>query len=115
MGQCTTGLRDSHGVLIRKPTDIMANHCLLFTPFERRRCAGHHQHASVCSISVHGCTVHSKVAVALCRCSSDRTRSLRPPSGGLGCPACADNVNVRSPSHDRSPRQCRRCDMEDYR
>eukprot|EP00959_Pyramimonas_sp_CCMP1952_P259310 5421282-Pyramimonas_sp.AAC.1 len=22
----------------------------------------------------------------------------RPPSGGLGCPACADNVNMRSPS-----------------
>eukprot|EP00959_Pyramimonas_sp_CCMP1952_P203705 4259906-Pyramimonas_sp.AAC.1 len=31
----------------------------------------------------------------------------RPPSGGLGCPACADNANMRSPSHDRDPRHCR--------
>eukprot|EP00959_Pyramimonas_sp_CCMP1952_P133752 2797046-Pyramimonas_sp.AAC.1 len=46
MDQCTTGLRDSHGVLIRKPTEIMANHRLLLTPFERKRCSGHHQHAS---------------------------------------------------------------------
>eukprot|EP00959_Pyramimonas_sp_CCMP1952_P081319 1699135-Pyramimonas_sp.AAC.1 len=28
----------------------------------------------------------------------------RPPSGGPGGPACADNVNMRSPSHDRNPR-----------
>eukprot|EP00959_Pyramimonas_sp_CCMP1952_P146006 3057280-Pyramimonas_sp.AAC.1 len=27
----------------------MANHRLLPTPFERRRCAGHYQHASVCN------------------------------------------------------------------
>eukprot|EP00959_Pyramimonas_sp_CCMP1952_P281706 5888290-Pyramimonas_sp.AAC.1 len=46
MDQCTTGLRDPHGVLMRKPTEIMTNHRLLRTPFERRRCAGHHQHAS---------------------------------------------------------------------
>eukprot|EP00959_Pyramimonas_sp_CCMP1952_P054482 1139221-Pyramimonas_sp.AAC.1 len=38
----------------------------------------------------------------------------RPPSGGLGCPACADNVNVHSPSHDRDPRHCRWCDKGDY-
>eukprot|EP00959_Pyramimonas_sp_CCMP1952_P329304 6894140-Pyramimonas_sp.AAC.1 len=38
----------------------------------------------------------------------------RPPSGGLGCPACADDVNVRSPSHDRNPKHCRWCDKEDY-
>eukprot|EP00959_Pyramimonas_sp_CCMP1952_P180149 3767323-Pyramimonas_sp.AAC.1 len=31
----------------------------------------------------------------------------RPPSGGLGCPACADNVNMHSPSHDGNPRRCR--------
>eukprot|EP00959_Pyramimonas_sp_CCMP1952_P406324 8515941-Pyramimonas_sp.AAC.1 len=49
MDQCTTSLRDSHGVLTRKPTEIMANHRLLLTPFERRRCAGHHQDASVCN------------------------------------------------------------------
>eukprot|EP00959_Pyramimonas_sp_CCMP1952_P197361 4127322-Pyramimonas_sp.AAC.1 len=30
--QCTTGLRDSHGVLLRKPIEIMANHRLLLTP-----------------------------------------------------------------------------------
>eukprot|EP00959_Pyramimonas_sp_CCMP1952_P390969 8193209-Pyramimonas_sp.AAC.1 len=39
----------------------------------------------------------------------------RPPSGGRGCPACADNVNMHSPSHDRDPRHCRWCDMGDYR
>eukprot|EP00959_Pyramimonas_sp_CCMP1952_P041212 862039-Pyramimonas_sp.AAC.1 len=49
MDQFTTGLRDSHGVLLRKPTEIMANHRLLFTPFELRRCGGHHQHSSVCN------------------------------------------------------------------
>eukprot|EP00959_Pyramimonas_sp_CCMP1952_P280011 5854138-Pyramimonas_sp.AAC.1 len=27
----------------------MANHRLLFALFERRRCAGHHQHVSVCN------------------------------------------------------------------
>eukprot|EP00959_Pyramimonas_sp_CCMP1952_P249757 5221400-Pyramimonas_sp.AAC.1 len=37
------------GVLIRKPTEIMANHRLLLTPFERKRCDGHHPHASVCN------------------------------------------------------------------
>eukprot|EP00959_Pyramimonas_sp_CCMP1952_P037432 783363-Pyramimonas_sp.AAC.2 len=47
--QCTTGLRDSHGVLIRKLARIMANHRLLFTPFELERCSGHRQHASACN------------------------------------------------------------------
>eukprot|EP00959_Pyramimonas_sp_CCMP1952_P396576 8308986-Pyramimonas_sp.AAC.1 len=37
----------------------------------------------------------------------------RPPSGGLGCPACADNVNMRSPS-DKDPRHCRWYDKGDY-
>eukprot|EP00959_Pyramimonas_sp_CCMP1952_P048698 1017136-Pyramimonas_sp.AAC.2 len=36
MDQCTTGLRDSHGVLIRKPTEIMANHLFLLTPFSAK-------------------------------------------------------------------------------
>eukprot|EP00959_Pyramimonas_sp_CCMP1952_P230239 4813567-Pyramimonas_sp.AAC.2 len=27
----------------------MANHRLRITPFERKRCAGHHQHASDCN------------------------------------------------------------------
>eukprot|EP00959_Pyramimonas_sp_CCMP1952_P388589 8142425-Pyramimonas_sp.AAC.1 len=47
-GTCNMNMdqRDSHGVLVRKPTEIMANRRLLLTPFERRRCAGHHQHAS---------------------------------------------------------------------
>eukprot|EP00959_Pyramimonas_sp_CCMP1952_P385168 8072408-Pyramimonas_sp.AAC.1 len=31
----------------------------------------------------------------------------RPPSGGFGSPACADNVNMRSSSHDRNPKHCR--------
>eukprot|EP00959_Pyramimonas_sp_CCMP1952_P163071 3408936-Pyramimonas_sp.AAC.1 len=31
----------------------------------------------------------------------------RPPPGGLGSLACADNVNTRSPSHDRIPKHCR--------
>eukprot|EP00959_Pyramimonas_sp_CCMP1952_P269974 5644255-Pyramimonas_sp.AAC.1 len=31
----------------------------------------------------------------------------RPPSGEHGCPACADNVSMHSPSHDRDPRHCR--------
>eukprot|EP00959_Pyramimonas_sp_CCMP1952_P202965 4244680-Pyramimonas_sp.AAC.1 len=30
----------------------------------------------------------------------------RPPSGGPGCPACADNVNMHSPSRDRDRRHC---------
>eukprot|EP00959_Pyramimonas_sp_CCMP1952_P355851 7452644-Pyramimonas_sp.AAC.1 len=38
----------------------------------------------------------------------------RPRSGGLGCPACVDNVNVHSPSHDRDPRHCRWYDKDDY-
>eukprot|EP00959_Pyramimonas_sp_CCMP1952_P441825 9249410-Pyramimonas_sp.AAC.1 len=49
MDQSTIGLRGSHGVLIRKPIEVMVNHRLLLTHFERRRCAGHHQHASVCN------------------------------------------------------------------
>eukprot|EP00959_Pyramimonas_sp_CCMP1952_P115843 2422079-Pyramimonas_sp.AAC.1 len=31
----------------------------------------------------------------------------RPPSGGLGCSACAGNANMRFRSHDRDPRHCR--------
>eukprot|EP00959_Pyramimonas_sp_CCMP1952_P357414 7484270-Pyramimonas_sp.AAC.1 len=49
MDQCTTGLRDFHGVLIRGPFEIMANRRLLLTPFESKLCTGHHQHASVCN------------------------------------------------------------------
>eukprot|EP00959_Pyramimonas_sp_CCMP1952_P393989 8255351-Pyramimonas_sp.AAC.1 len=49
MDQCTTGLRDSHGVPIRMPTAIVANHRLLFTLLERKRCTGHHQHAAACN------------------------------------------------------------------
>eukprot|EP00959_Pyramimonas_sp_CCMP1952_P087280 1826053-Pyramimonas_sp.AAC.1 len=49
MDQGTSGLHDSQGVSTRKPTHVMANHRLLLTPFERRRCAGHHQHASLCN------------------------------------------------------------------
>eukprot|EP00959_Pyramimonas_sp_CCMP1952_P112342 2348975-Pyramimonas_sp.AAC.1 len=36
-------------VPIRKSTDIMANHRLLLTSADRKRCSGHHQHASVCN------------------------------------------------------------------
>eukprot|EP00959_Pyramimonas_sp_CCMP1952_P079252 1656341-Pyramimonas_sp.AAC.1 len=36
-----------------------------------------------------------------------------PPMGGWGCPACADDVNVRSFSRDRSPEQCSWYDKED--
>eukprot|EP00959_Pyramimonas_sp_CCMP1952_P252706 5279693-Pyramimonas_sp.AAC.1 len=38
----------------------------------------------------------------------------RPPIGGPGCPACADNVDMRSPPHDRDPRHCRWYDKDDY-
>eukprot|EP00959_Pyramimonas_sp_CCMP1952_P364169 7625990-Pyramimonas_sp.AAC.1 len=38
----------------------------------------------------------------------------RPPSGGLGCPACADKANMHSSSHDRDPRHCRWYDKGDY-
>eukprot|EP00959_Pyramimonas_sp_CCMP1952_P232294 4854386-Pyramimonas_sp.AAC.1 len=31
---------------------------------------------------------------------------MGPSSGGWGCPACADNVNMHSPSHDRDPQHC---------
>eukprot|EP00959_Pyramimonas_sp_CCMP1952_P306565 6415931-Pyramimonas_sp.AAC.1 len=37
-----------------------------------------------------------------------------PPAGGLGCPACADDANMHSPSHDRNPKHCRWHDKEDY-
>eukprot|EP00959_Pyramimonas_sp_CCMP1952_P435298 9115051-Pyramimonas_sp.AAC.1 len=30
----------------------------------------------------------------------------RPLPAWLGCRACADNVNMRSPSHDRNPKHC---------
>eukprot|EP00959_Pyramimonas_sp_CCMP1952_P310659 6501219-Pyramimonas_sp.AAC.1 len=33
--------------------------------------------------------------------------------GGVGCPACADHVNMRSPSHGRNPKLCRWSDKED--
>eukprot|EP00959_Pyramimonas_sp_CCMP1952_P050745 1060280-Pyramimonas_sp.AAC.1 len=39
----------------------------------------------------------------------------RPPPGGLGCPACADNVNMHPLAHDRDPKHCRWHDTEDYR
>eukprot|EP00959_Pyramimonas_sp_CCMP1952_P386831 8107075-Pyramimonas_sp.AAC.1 len=40
--------------------------------------------------------------------------TARPPSGGLGCPASADNVDMHSPSHDRDPRHCRWYDKDDH-
>eukprot|EP00959_Pyramimonas_sp_CCMP1952_P431005 9026945-Pyramimonas_sp.AAC.1 len=36
VGQCTAGLRASHGVLIRSLIEIVVNHRLLRTPFERK-------------------------------------------------------------------------------
>ena len=39
---------------------------------------------------------------------------VQPPPGGYGCPACADNVDMHSPSHNRNPRQCRWYDKVDY-
>eukprot|EP00959_Pyramimonas_sp_CCMP1952_P432214 9051184-Pyramimonas_sp.AAC.1 len=147
MEQCTTGLRDSHGVLRREPIEIMANHRLVLTPFERKRCTGHHQRASVCNKElpmVAQCTAMMqllfveavKIAYALVQVTRDpfhcypysstvlvtnvRGYDLddpglprqpdgsiaRPPSGGFGCPACADNVNMHSPSHVEDPRPC---------
>eukprot|EP00959_Pyramimonas_sp_CCMP1952_P312470 6540377-Pyramimonas_sp.AAC.1 len=38
---------------------------------------------------------------------------MGPPSGGRGCPACAGNTSVHSPSHDRGPKRCRWYDKED--
>eukprot|EP00959_Pyramimonas_sp_CCMP1952_P017552 372474-Pyramimonas_sp.AAC.1 len=76
MDQCTTGLRGSHGVVVRKPTEIMANHRLLLIPLDRRRRAGHHKHASVCNGELSMAAHYFKDAVSLCRCSSDRTRSF---------------------------------------
>eukprot|EP00959_Pyramimonas_sp_CCMP1952_P139647 2922613-Pyramimonas_sp.AAC.1 len=49
MDQCTTGLRDSHSVLIRKPIEVTARHGSLLTPLDRKRCTGRHQRASVCN------------------------------------------------------------------
>eukprot|EP00959_Pyramimonas_sp_CCMP1952_P407887 8548092-Pyramimonas_sp.AAC.1 len=155
MDQCTTDLRDSHGVLRGKPTDIMANHRLVLILLERKRCSGHHQHVSVCkkelsmaaqytpkmqslfveSVHIahdlfqatrdlfHGDPYLSIVLASNARgCDSDDPslpRRLdgsisRPPSGGLVCPACADNFNVHSPSHDGDPRYCRWHDNGDY-
>eukprot|EP00959_Pyramimonas_sp_CCMP1952_P374109 7834796-Pyramimonas_sp.AAC.1 len=123
----------------------MANRPLLFTPYEGRRCAGHHQHASVCNRELsraahdtskmqslfvdavqiarglfqvnrgpfHGHPDSSTVPVTNARGSDLDDPTLprqpdvsiaRPPSGGLGCLARVDNVNVRSPSRDRNPK-----------
>eukprot|EP00959_Pyramimonas_sp_CCMP1952_P279384 5841180-Pyramimonas_sp.AAC.1 len=114
----------------------MANRRLLLASFERKRCVGHHEHASVCNQgprTVHGCRLYIRDAVSLDHARSSPVTSVRgydlgdptvrrqpdgpiarPLSGGLGCPACADNVNVRPPSHDRNPMHCRWCDKEDY-
>eukprot|EP00959_Pyramimonas_sp_CCMP1952_P300381 6282828-Pyramimonas_sp.AAC.1 len=63
----------------------------------------------------HGCPRSSTVLVTNARgCDLDGPSHprqpdgsiTRPPSGGLDCPACAGNVKVHSPSHDRDPRHC---------
>eukprot|EP00959_Pyramimonas_sp_CCMP1952_P045792 956889-Pyramimonas_sp.AAC.1 len=107
----------------------MANHSLLLTLFERKRCNGHHQHASVCNKELSIAAQHTpnmqsllveyvQIAHDLFRTTRDpflcypysstalainaREYDLddpspprqpdgsiaRPPSGGLGCPAC---------------------------
>ena len=47
MGQCATGLKDSHCVLIKKPTEMMANDQSLLEPFARLRCSDNHENAVV--------------------------------------------------------------------
>eukprot|EP00959_Pyramimonas_sp_CCMP1952_P117298 2451810-Pyramimonas_sp.AAC.1 len=132
----------------------MADHRLLLTHFERKRYAGHHQHASVCntklSMAAHQTSRMQslfvdavQIARDLCPVNRDplfghpfssivlvtHARGFdlddptspwqpdgsitRPPVGGLGCLACADNVNVHSPSYDRNPKHCRWHDKED--
>eukprot|EP00959_Pyramimonas_sp_CCMP1952_P401209 8407020-Pyramimonas_sp.AAC.1 len=63
----------------------------------------------------HGCPYSSTVLVTNARgCDLDGPSLpgqpsgsiARPLSGGPGCPACADTVNMRSPSHARAPRHC---------
>eukprot|EP00959_Pyramimonas_sp_CCMP1952_P265571 5552742-Pyramimonas_sp.AAC.1 len=133
----------------------MANHRLRLTPFERKRCTGHHQHASVCSTDLARaaqCTPkmqppfvdavqiahdlflvnrdpfhdhpHSSFAFVTnmrgfdlddpCIPRRPDGSIIRPPSRRWGCPACAGNSDMHSPSHDRDPKHCRWYDKEDY-
>eukprot|EP00959_Pyramimonas_sp_CCMP1952_P088975 1861758-Pyramimonas_sp.AAC.1 len=47
--QCSTGLRASYGTLIKKPTEMMADHHAILKPFGNRRCVGNHERARACS------------------------------------------------------------------
>eukprot|EP00959_Pyramimonas_sp_CCMP1952_P221872 4638473-Pyramimonas_sp.AAC.1 len=85
----------------------MANHRLLFFPFERKRCNGHHRHASIARgpfqttrDPFHGYPYSSTVsATNAWGCDLDDPSLPRqpdgsvakPPPGGLFCPACADH------------------------
>eukprot|EP00959_Pyramimonas_sp_CCMP1952_P000301 5985-Pyramimonas_sp.AAC.1 len=92
----------------------MANRRRLLAPFERKRRAGHHQHASIahalCQVNrdpFHGRPYFSTTVLVTSARGFDLDDPLiprqpdgpttRPPAGGLGCSACADNVNMRSP------------------
>eukprot|EP00959_Pyramimonas_sp_CCMP1952_P224143 4686566-Pyramimonas_sp.AAC.1 len=63
---------------------------------------GHPCSSTVLATNVRGCDLDDPSLPRQPDCSI-----ARPPSGGFGCPACAANVNIRSPSHGRNPRHCR--------
>eukprot|EP00959_Pyramimonas_sp_CCMP1952_P111146 2325020-Pyramimonas_sp.AAC.1 len=43
--QCATGLQDTAGEHIKKPTNITSNDETIVKPFERLKCNGQHVHA----------------------------------------------------------------------
>ena len=47
--QCMTGLKDSYGIPIKKPTEMYANHPALLDPFNKYKCDGSHYHSQVCN------------------------------------------------------------------
>ena len=49
MDQCCTGLCDSYGTPIKKPTEMMANYEAILQPFRSQVCAGYHKHATLCN------------------------------------------------------------------
>eukprot|EP00959_Pyramimonas_sp_CCMP1952_P129411 2706372-Pyramimonas_sp.AAC.1 len=86
----------------------MANHLSRLRPFDNRQCTGHHQHASVCNMEAAKaaqCTPTVRSVANACRLDLDHPaiprhpdgRIVQPPSGGWGCSACADSVNLHSP------------------
>ena len=138
MDQCMAGCMTTDGTPVKKPTEWTANHEMLVKPMRNFMCDNRHYHAhptgkelerlklypwKLCGAVVQGIqdlkrylnqhNYHITEAYPAASTSTeDKDIPPRPPTGGLGCPACHVNIWKHSPRHTRKRGSCRWFDVQ---